>query len=149
MEMRDIALLCERSGNARCWFGSTPGEASPQSGADEVTGMTAESCPEDHSRDGAAPVRNKQTLVISHGEMNDAYLSGRAVPLAQSVSWLVRYQGCWWVVYERGWLRVTDDLVEADIDTCASLLTDAVGNTAREVHICAAGSPPDPGEPGK
>jgi hypothetical protein len=25
------------------------------------------------------------------------------------------------VVYERGWLRVTDDLVEADIDSCAGL----------------------------
>jgi len=48
-----------------------------------------------------------------------AYLSGRAVPLAQSVSWLVRYQGSWWVAYEGGWLRVTDDLVAADIDTCA------------------------------
>ena len=59
----------------------------------------------------------------SHGEMNTAYLSGRAVPLAQSVSWLVRYQESWWVVYEGGWLRVTDDLVEADIDSCASRLT--------------------------
>ena len=45
---------------------------------------------------------------------------GRAVPLAQSVSWLVRYQGSWWVVYERGWLRITDELVEDDIDTCPS-----------------------------
>jgi len=52
--------------------------------------------------------------------MNAAYLSGRAVPLAQSVSWLVRYQDSWWVVYEHGWLRVTDDLLEADIDACAA-----------------------------
>jgi len=54
---------------------------------------------------------------MSHGEMNTAYLSGEAVPLSQSVSWLVRYQRSWWVVYEGGWLRITDDLVEADIDS--------------------------------
>ena len=85
--------------------------------------MTGESRPEDGSCDDVAPARGAQALAIGHGEMNAAYLSGQAVPLAQSVSWLVRYQGSWWVVYEHGWLRVTDDLVEADIDTCASRLT--------------------------
>jgi hypothetical protein len=59
--------------------------------------------------------------------MNDAYLSGQATPLAQTVSWLVRYQESWWVVYEHGWLRVTDDLVEADIDASVPLLTEARG----------------------
>lgn len=77
---------------------------------------------------------------MSHGEMNAAYLSGRAVPLAQSVSWLVRYQESWWVVYEGGWLRVTDDLVAADIDSCASGLTESAGDTAREVGLHAGGS---------
>jgi len=75
---------------------------------------------------------------MSHAEMNAAYLSGRAVPLAQSVSWLVRYQESWWVVYEQGWLRVTDDLVAADIDSCASRLADAPGNAVREADISAA-----------
>ncbi len=56
--------------------------------------------------------------------MNTAYLSGQAVPLAQSASWLVRCQGSWWVVYEGGWLRVTEDLVEADIDSCAAIADD-------------------------
>ena len=81
--------------------------------------MAAESCPEDRSRDGAVSAGDQQALAMSHGEMNAAYLSGQAVPLAQSVSWLVRYQESWWVVFEGGWLRVTDELIEADIDTCA------------------------------
>ena len=76
--------------------------------------------PEDGSAGNGAPARDPQARVMSHREMNAAYLSGQAVPLAQSVSWLVRYQGSWWVVYECGWLRVTDDLVEADIDICAA-----------------------------
>lgn len=82
--------------------------------------MTAESCPEGRSCRDAASAGDGQALAMSHGEMNAAYLSGRAVPLAQSVSWLVRYQDSWWVVYERGWLRVTDGLAEADIDACAT-----------------------------
>jgi len=80
-----------------------------------------DSGPEDRSHKDAARAEDSQARVMSHGEMNTAYLSGEAVPLAQSVSWLVRYQGSWWVVYERGWLRVTNDLVEADIDSCAAI----------------------------
>jgi hypothetical protein len=78
--------------------------------------------------------------------MNTAYRSGQAVPLAQSVSWLVRYEGSWWVIYERGWLRVTDDLVAADIDSCASQLTEATGGPTREANIDATGGPGRPGE---
>ena len=85
----------------------------------EVTAMAAESDPEDRPCGDSAPAGG-QALAMSHGEMNAAYLNGRAVPLAQSVSWLVRYQESWWVVYERGWLRVTDELIEADIDACAT-----------------------------
>jgi hypothetical protein len=80
--------------------------------------------PEDRSHDDAARAEDPQARAMSHGEMNTAYLSGEAVPLAQSVSWLVRYQGAWWVVYERGWLRITDDLIEADIDSCAAIADD-------------------------
>jgi hypothetical protein len=86
---------------------------------------------------------------MSHGEMNIAYLSRLAVPLAQSVSWLVRCQGSWWVVYERGWLRITDDLIEADISTCASRMTEAAGDATREADIRAADGPPGTGEPGE
>jgi hypothetical protein len=81
--------------------------------------------------------------------MNTAYLSGQAVPLAQSVSWLVRYQGSWWVVYEGGWLRINDNLVEADVDSCASMLTDAAEDVAREADTLAADRRSATGEPDK
>jgi hypothetical protein len=83
--------------------------------------MTGEFRPGGPSRGDATRAEGTQARAMSHGEMNTAYLSGEAVPLAQSVSWLVRYHGSWWVVYERGWLRVTNDLVEADIDSCAAI----------------------------
>ena len=44
--------------------------------------------PEDRAHDDAARSEDEQALVMSHREMNAAYLSGQAVPLAQSVSWL-------------------------------------------------------------
>jgi hypothetical protein len=110
--------------------------------------MINESRPEDRADDDAR-AEDSKARVMSHGEMNTAYLSGQAVPLAQSVSWLVRYQGSWWVVYERGWLRVTDDLVEADIDSCASLIADATGGSAREADIPTADRRPVSGEPDK
>jgi hypothetical protein len=111
--------------------------------------MIDESHPEDHSHDDATRSEASQARVMSHGEMNAAYLSGSAVPLAQSVSWLVRYQGSWWVVYERGWLRITDDLVEADVDTCASQLADAAGDAAQEADIQEAHGRPVSGETDK
>jgi hypothetical protein len=110
--------------------------------------MTGKSRPEDGPHNDAAPTGDSRARVMSHWEMNAAYLSGQAVPLAQSVSWLVRHQGSWWVVFERGWLRITDDLVEADIDTCASRLTKAPGDIAREGGAQAACGQRDSGEPG-
>jgi hypothetical protein len=83
--------------------------------------MIDESGQEARLHDDAVRAEDSRVRFMSHGEMNTAYLSGQAVPLAQSVSWLVRYQGSWWVVYESGWLRVTEDLVEADIDSCAAI----------------------------
>jgi hypothetical protein len=66
---------------------------------------------------------------ISHAEMNAACDRGDAAPLAPAISWLTRYQDTWWVVYEGGWLRITDELTEADIDDCAARLT--TGTAAR------------------
>lgn len=66
-------------------------------------------------------------LAVTHAEMNAAYDSGAAVPLGQSVSWLVRYRDAWWVVYERGWLRVTDTATAEDLDQAAARLTEAHG----------------------
>jgi len=55
-------------------------------------------------------------LEISHAQMNGAHDRGEAIPFASSVPWLVRYDDSWWVVYERGWLRVTDEPTAADLD---------------------------------
>jgi hypothetical protein len=72
-----------------------------------------------------APPAPELPLAISHAQMNAAYDAGEAVPLAQSCSWLVRYQDAWWVVYEHGWLRVTDDATAEDLDQAARRLTQA------------------------
>jgi hypothetical protein len=57
--------------------------------------------------------------------MNAAYDQGHAVPLAAAMAWLVRYSGSWWVVYERGWLRVTDTATAEDLDEAAARLAKA------------------------
>jgi hypothetical protein len=71
-------------------------------------------------------------LAVTHAEMNAAYDSGEAVPLGQSVSWLVRYRDAWWVVYERGWLRIADEITAADLDQAAARLTRAEAAVARD-----------------
>jgi len=62
-------------------------------------------------------------LVVSHSDMNAAYARGKAIPLADSILWLTRYQDSWWVVYEGGWVRITDNLVAADMDGRAAQRT--------------------------
>jgi len=88
-------------------------------------------------------------LAVTHAEMNAAYDSGEAVPLAQSVSWLVRYRDAWWVVYERGWLRIADDITAADLDQAAARLTQAEAVAARDTDIRSILAPPKtaPSEP--
>ena len=73
--------------------------------------------------------------VISHAEMDAAYDSGQAVPLGQGIAWLARYRDAWWVAYERGWLRITDDLMAADLDEAAARLTAADAATVRDIGI--------------
>jgi hypothetical protein len=108
--------------------------------------MSSKSRPEDGPHDDAAPAGDSRARVLSHWKMNAAYLSGQAVPFAQSVSWLVRYRGSWWVVFEGGWLCITDDLVEVDIETCASRLTKDPGDTAHEGGVQKACRRQDSGE---
>jgi hypothetical protein len=67
------------------------------------------------------------------------------VPLGQSVSWLVRYRHAWWVVYERGWLRTTDDLTEADLDMAAARLTQAEAAAARDTDLRSSHASPEAG----
>jgi hypothetical protein len=87
---------------------------------------------------------DQMPLAVSHVEMNAAYDSGEAVPLGQSVSWLVRYRDAWWVVYERGWLRIADDTTAADLDQAAARLAHAEAAAARDT---ALHSSPMPGKP--
>jgi hypothetical protein len=77
-------------------------------------------------------------LVVTHTAMNAAYDNGEAVPLGQSISWLVRYRAAWWVVCERGWLRITDELTAADLDHAATRLTEADATASRDTAIRAA-----------
>jgi len=64
-------------------------------------------------------------LAVSHAAMNAAYDKGEAIPLAASMTWLIRYQDSWWVVYERGWLRVTDTATAEDLDQASARLDEA------------------------
>ena len=62
-----------------------------------------------------------QPLEITHAEMNAAHDSGDAVPFTETIPWLVRYDNSWWVVHDQGWLRITDHLTAADLDTRAPM----------------------------
>ena len=77
------------------------------------------------ARPAAEAPAGDRVLEISHAQMDAAHNDGEAIPFAQSVPWLVRYDGSWWVVYERGWLRVTDELTATDIDQRAAQLPEA------------------------
>lgn len=57
---------------------------------------------------------------LTHSEMNAALDRGEAVPLAATMTWLMRYQDAWWVIYEGGWVQVTDELAADDIDLTAA-----------------------------
>ena len=81
--------------------------------------------------------------VVTHAEMNAAYDSGESVPLGRSVSWLVRYRDAWWVVYERGWLRIADDITAADLDQTAARLTQAEAAASRDTDLRSIPAPPD------
>ena len=59
-------------------------------------------------------------LTVSHSDMNAAFARGEAAPLADSISWLARYRDSWWVVYEDGWLRITNDLGAPARGGCAA-----------------------------
>jgi hypothetical protein len=64
-------------------------------------------------------------LEITHGEMNAAIDQGHAVPLSHSQGWLIRYRDDWWIEWENGWLRVTDDDTTCDLDMIAERLAAA------------------------
>jgi hypothetical protein len=71
-------------------------------------------------------------MEISHAQMNEALGARAAVPLGPGLRWVVRYLGAWWVEYENGWLRITDDDVTADLDDVAVRLREASTIAATE-----------------
>jgi hypothetical protein len=97
----------------------------------------------------SADAADQLPLAVTHAEMNAAYDSGEAVPLGRSVSWLVRYRDAWWVVYERGWLRIADDITAADLDAAAARLAQAEAAAARDTDLRRILAPPEaaPREP--
>jgi hypothetical protein len=79
--------------------------------------------PEDAGQDASAG--DHLPLAITHAAMNAAFDKGAAAMLSASATWLVRYRDAWWVVYERGWLRITDTATTRDLDQAAARLAQA------------------------
>jgi hypothetical protein len=93
-----------------------------------MTETDADNRPEESVNMATATTEEKLSdgaLVVTHAAMNAAYDNGEAVPLGQSISWIVRYRDAWWVVYEHGWLRITDEPTTADLDRIAPRLNRA------------------------
>lgn len=65
-------------------------------------------------------------LAVTHADMARALDRGSAVPFGPGVlGGIVRWAGAWWVAWEGGWLRVTDELTAADLDAVAARLAEA------------------------
>ena len=70
-------------------------------------------------------------LPVTHKEMDSARARGAATPLAAGVTWIARYQDAWWIAYEGGWLRVTDEPLRDDLDRASSRLAETASAAAR------------------
>jgi hypothetical protein len=79
--------------------------------------------PEDRGHD--APEQDQLPLAITHAAMNAAFDEGAALLLSGAVNWVVRHRDAWWVVYEHGWLRITDAATAEDLDQAADRLAQA------------------------
>jgi hypothetical protein len=85
--------------------------------------------------DALSPSDPTPALATSHVEMNTAYDSGQAVPLGQTIPWIARYGGSWWVECESGWLRITDALTATDLDQTAARLKAAEAMAAALEYV--------------
>ena len=72
-----------------------------------------------------APAQDHPPPEITHAAMNAAFDEGAATLLGGAVNWVVRYREAWWVVYEHGWLRITDAATAQDLDQAAGRLAQA------------------------
>jgi hypothetical protein len=101
----------------------------------EVNEMTSTGEHRQHQQQaGTAAVTDgrEPPLTVSHKEMDAAFDRGRAIPVAESVGWLMRYRAAWWVLYEEGWLRVTDAGVAGSIDRIYPRIAEADTAAARD-----------------
>jgi hypothetical protein len=88
------------------------------------------------------PASASLPLELTHAQMNAACDRGQAVPFAQAIGWLARYRDAWWVVYEGGWLRITDTATTRNLDQRAAQMTEADTHAARQAAIRTALSTP-------
>jgi hypothetical protein len=95
------------------------------------SGTTAAGTPRNAHHDAG-----ERPPAMSHADIDAALDRGEVVPLSQGMSWIARYQDAWWVIYEHGWLRITDELVAAELDEAATRLaaaeTPAAGGTVTQ-----------------
>lgn len=61
-------------------------------------------------------------LRLTFEQMVEAQRQGLAAPFSPTVQQITRYREAWWVVYERGWLLITDGDVADEITLRATEL---------------------------
>ena len=77
------------------------------------------------SPSGAFAAGQELPLLIPHSQMAAELDQGTAALLSGEIAGIVQHAGTWWVQYERGWLRITDEHVLADLNQVADRLATA------------------------
>ena len=81
-------------------------------------------------------------LTVAHADMRRALDQGSAVPFGPGVlAGIARWAKAWWVAWEGGWLRVTDELTAAELDAVAARLAQAEALSGPERPVKAAQEP--------
>lgn len=81
-------------------------------------------------------------LAVTHADMGRALDRGSAVPFGPGVlGGIARWAGAWWVAWEGGWLRVTDEFTVADLDAVAARLAEAEAASGPESSAQARHGP--------
>jgi hypothetical protein len=62
---------------------------------------------------------------ITHAQMSVAVSAGAVVSLGRGFPWVARYLDAWWIEYEDGWLRITDEHSAAEFDDLTKRLAAA------------------------
>jgi hypothetical protein len=67
-------------------------------------------------------------------EMDKEFGTGAAVCLGHAIAGLAKYAGHWWVLWARGWVRLDDEAVAAELDQIAEALTGS-GDAVRQAVL--------------